>query len=195
MLAGILQRNSGVSTKKGSKVPAKSKGTQAKVNTSSSQQELARAAVGKGVRHGFMPSVATSAGSATEALASASMFFPDPPNLGLPDIQDSLSELTNNYRNSLQAANEPQANESTKSSEEGENQLNDPSFQMYNFLSRDSSLVDLAMLVPTANGAEASSDQNSAASVEPTPVNEMRASSMPFLDFGIEPPDDKDESG
>jgi len=193
VLAGILHRNAGASLEKGAKVaPAQGKGTRAKVTSSSSQQELARAAVGKGVRHGFLPSSAAAAGSATEALASASMIFPDPPHLELPDIQDSLSELTNNYRNSLQDAEY----QTSQSSEEAKAQSGerDPSFQMYNFLSRDSSLVDLAMLVPTTNADAAASEAGTVAPVEPTPVNELSNNVLPFLDFpGMESPTDEDE--
>lgn len=147
--------------------------------SSTSHQALARAAVGKGVRHGFsVPS------SATEALSSASMIFPDSPPLPVPDLQDSLSELTNNYRNSLQNA--------VKSTEDTKDQENesDPSFDMYHFLRRDSSLVDLAMLVSTV-------EPENMGSVEPTPVNEMRNSTLSFVDFphqDFDPSINNDES-
>ena len=69
----------------------------------------------------------------------------------------------------------------------------DPSFQMYNFLSRDSSLVDLAMLVPT--NADEAAEAETSASVDPTPVNEMNASNIPFLDFpGMDPSNTTDNS-
>jgi hypothetical protein len=98
------------------------------------------------------------------------MTFPDLPPLQIPDIQDSLSELTNNYRNSLQNAGRP-AEKSNDQSDEI-----DPSFNMYHFLRRDSSLVDLAMLVPYE-------ELVNMGSVEPTPVNEMRNSTMTFVDL------------
>jgi SHS2 domain-containing protein len=112
------------------------------------------------------------------------MIFPDPPQLGLPDLQDSLTELTSNYQNSLQDAGANSADQEGSDRSASQHSGIDPSFQMYNFLSRDSSLVDLAMLVPTnADDAETS------ASVDPTPVNEMSSSNIPFLDFlGMDPP-------
>lgn len=143
-----------------------------------SQQALARAAVGKGVRHGFsVPS------PATEALPSAAMIFPDLPPLPVPDIQDTLSELKNNYQNSLQDA--------VITSEETTDQENesDPSFNMYHFLRRDSSLVDLAMLVSNV-------EPETMVSMEPTPVNELRNSTLSFVDFphpDIDPSVNNDE--
>eukprot|EP00544_Gedaniella_sp_CCMP2646_P015033 CAMPEP_0202485252 /NCGR_PEP_ID=MMETSP1361-20130828/4135_1 /ASSEMBLY_ACC=CAM_ASM_000849 /TAXON_ID=210615 /ORGANISM="Staurosira complex sp., Strain CCMP2646" /LENGTH=433 /DNA_ID=CAMNT_0049114105 /DNA_START=236 /DNA_END=1537 /DNA_ORIENTATION=+ len=178
VLADILHRTTGAASAQATSTRQSSR---TNVSSSSSQQELARAAVGRGVRHGFLPSA--SAGSATEALASSSMIFPDPPQLGLPDLQDSLSELTSNYQNSLQDAGANSAEQGSDGSASQHSGI-DPFFQMYNFLSRDSSLVDLAMLVPTnADEAETS------ASVDPTPVNEMSSSNIPFLDFpGMDQP-------
>jgi hypothetical protein len=129
------------------------------------------------------------------------MIFPDPPHLGFPGIEESLNELTNNYRNSLQnnEASLP-AYPGSNSTEEAKAQSGevDPSFQMYNFLSRDSSLVDLAMLVPSTNLESTVAETATAAPVEPTPVNELSASAMPFLDFSTmeqqAPPSEKDES-
>merc|ERR1712222_170967 len=78
--------------------------------------------------------------------------FQDPHQLGM-DVQSSLSELTSNFQNSLL--------------EEGGGGEDHPS----GMLSRNSSLVDLAMLHP----------------VEPTPVSEMKVKSEPdfmtFVDF------------
>lgn len=193
VLVDILHRTTGTRAAPATAARgAARKSSRAKVTSSSSQQELARAAVGKGVRHGLVPPAA-SAGSATEALASASMIFPDPPQLGLPDLENSLSELTNNYHNSLQDSELDHPGRgadgtTTQSSE------SDPSFQMYNFLSRDSSLVDLAMLIPTTNADEADVAESSAA-MEPTPVNELSASAMSFLDFpGMDPSNETDAS-
>lgn len=175
MLAGILHRTSPVPLGKGPKTGstplpsaliAVGKGikhgftkTISGMPSSTSHQELARAAVGKGVRHGY-----SAPSSATAALPLETTTFQDPPPLQIPDIQDSLSELTNNYRNSLQ-------NETMGLSDEI-----DPSFNMYHFLRRDSSLVDLAMLVPNE-------ELENMGSVEPTPVNEMRNSTATFVDF------------
>merc|ERR1712130_694563 len=78
--------------------------------------------------------------------------FQDPHQLGM-DVQTSLSELTNNFQNSLLDSR-------------GEVQN-----QGLGMLSRNSSLVDLAMIHP----------------VEPTPVSEMKVKSDPdffaFVDF------------
>lgn len=201
VLAGILQRSTGAPLEKGAKIAAASAPSQASrpsVSSSSSQQEVARAAVGKGVRHGFMASSST---GATDALASASMIFPDPPNLGFPAVEDSLSELTNNYRNSLQSAVSSMHNQQDESgSSEESKEQRDPSFQMYNFLSRDSSLVDLAMLVPATNADTTAAETDAEppeSDVDPTPVNELGNSSMPLLDFSgmDQAPAAKDESG
>lgn len=112
------------------------------------------------------------------------MIFPDPPSLGFPGVEESLSELTNNYRNSLENAVAPARSLPDASTEETKSEK-DPSFQMYNFLSRDSSLVDLAMLVPVTNTEDAPAEPDPAASdsIDPTPVNELRESTIPFLDF------------
>ena len=216
VLAGILQRSSAASMEKQGKAPPASatsaklavgKGVRhhlngylqqsaAKASSSRSQQELAQSAVGKGVRHGLAVPVSEAAGSATEALASASMIFPDPPQLGFPDLQDSLSELTNNFRNSLQGA-ESLANHPGEPADETTDQANelDPAFQMYNFLSRDSSLVDLAMLMPMTN-ADATEQQPDQTSVEPTSLSEMADTMMPFVDFpSMEAPTENDETG
>lgn len=172
VLAGILHRTSSAPLGKGPKTgstPAPSaqlavgKGikhgfvkTIQGMPSSSSHQELARTAVGKGVRHGYsVPS------SVTAALPPEAIIFPP---LQIPDIQDSLSELHNNYRNSLHNETKDQSDEI------------DPSFNIYHFLRRDSSLVDLAMLVPNE-------ELENMGSVEPTPVNEMRNSTATFVDF------------
>ena len=129
--------------------------------SNNSHMALARSVVGKGIRHGYSSAAASFAKSsasavtvvATEATATATatatpnFTFQEPDQLGM-DMQSSLSELSNNFKNSLR---------------DGQ--------QSFGMLSRDSSLVDLAMLD----------------SVEPTPVSEMKGTSdhhfMQFVDF------------
>lgn len=184
VLAGILQRNrhskssaptATLAIGKGGvkhqlngylKKPVSSQSTH--LPAASDHKALARAAAGKGVRHGYVaatlpvpPAAGTESSSegATGALASVpSMSFQDIPQLGNVDIQASLSELTNNYRNSL--------GEAAPGGQEQANSLEGS----IGFLSRESSLLNLAML-PMID------------SVEPTPVSELQNSMMPFVDF------------
>jgi hypothetical protein len=180
VLAGILQRSSsGPDMSKSSKMPklASGKGIKHQLNgylkapiagapANGSHIALAQRAVGKGIRHGFsttgappQPNTkdAKEGAAATEALASAAppFTFQDPHQLGM-DIQNSLSELSNNFKNSLKQA--PVTESSVSPSP-------------YGMLSRNSSLVDLAMLDP----------------LEPTPVSELQDTCDPvlmsFVDF------------
>jgi len=131
---------------------------------------LAQTAVGKGIKHSFMTTtqapIIKEAGTTADVLGTtnqsqqqttiepnSTFTFKDPHQLGM-DIQSSLSELTNNFQNSLK---------------DGRNNDNEQSG--LGMLSRNSSLVDLAMLHP----------------VEPTPVSEMQGkidpALMTFVDF------------
>ena len=147
---------------------------------------LAQSAVGKGVRHQFSTDTpqqgVLSAGtpgadpgskrcneaSNVNSSASASQFtFLEPSQLGM-DIGESLSELQNNFQNSL--------NERCESEEQmnvGKNLDKGINSTVCN-LRRDSSLVELAMIPPIY-------------SVDPTPVTEMTSvpsrSAMTFIDF------------
>lgn len=125
----------------------------------SSHVALARTAVGKGIKHNYKSGSQVSFSKESEdstfnqkSTEKPQFTFQDPHQLGM-DVQSSLSELTNNFQNSLLA------------------QQGDPEGQSGGMLSRNSSLVDLAMLHP----------------VEPTPVSEMEAKSEPdfltFVDF------------
>jgi hypothetical protein len=147
---------------------------------------IARTVVGKGIRHGYsrasnnapatasscsstVPSTQSTAAAAAAAvppqpskpptdtsrsMATCDFTFQEPYQLGM-DIQSSLSELSTNFKNSIKSEN--------------------AETPVLGFLSRDSSLVDLAMLDP----------------VEPTPVSEMKnqmcgtydPSFFPFIDF------------
>lgn len=185
VLAGILQRSSSGPdmSKSAAKMPklASGKGIKHQLNgylkapvagapANGSHIALAQRAVGKGIRHRFSSTVAlptpqpstkdaTEGVVATAALASAAppFTFQDPHQLGM-DIQNSLSELSNNFKNSLKEA--PAAVEAVCASPQG-----------FGMLSRNSSLVDLAMLHP----------------VEPTPVSELQNTCDPvfmsFVDF------------
>eukprot|EP00547_Thalassionema_nitzschioides_P004285 CAMPEP_0194221786 /NCGR_PEP_ID=MMETSP0156-20130528/31341_1 /TAXON_ID=33649 /ORGANISM="Thalassionema nitzschioides, Strain L26-B" /LENGTH=429 /DNA_ID=CAMNT_0038952313 /DNA_START=199 /DNA_END=1488 /DNA_ORIENTATION=+ len=121
----------------------------------SSHVALARTAVGKGVKHNYIGASQVSLSKGSESstfnqrnVEKPQFTFQDPYQLGM-DVQSSLSELTNNFQNSLL-------------DQEGESG---------GMLSRNSSLVDLAMLHP----------------VEPTSVSEMEARGEPdfmtFVDF------------
>jgi len=111
--------------------------------TNNSHIAVAKAAVGKGIRHGY-------ASAAPSESHDTAFTFKDPHQLGM-DVESSLSELSNNFRNSMKdTPSDPLA---------------------FGMLSRNSSLIDLAMLDP----------------IEPTPVSELQRTSDPnlmsFLDF------------
>lgn len=90
---------------------------------------LARHAVGKGVRHNVISSAMTTGPTSSQAPPSSTM---PPPQTSNTSINQSLSELESNYRNSLGR---------TTATEESSNE------EFFGgFLSRDSSLVDLAMI-------------------------------------------------
>jgi hypothetical protein len=178
ILKGILDRSRGSSTSRADKEPVTSakiaigKGVKHQLNgylkganpsSSSDHKALARAAAGKGVRHGYLnlPSNEHSA-AATE---------PDNEPGSQADLQSSLSELASNYKLASGGANGQMADGNLDDS--AENILFGPGG--LGFLSRDSSLVNLAML-PMGNDDEE-------ASVEPTPVSELGHSVMPFVDF------------
>mmetsp|Transcript_16457 Transcript_16457/g.27889 ORF Transcript_16457/g.27889 Transcript_16457/m.27889 type:complete len:509 (-) Transcript_16457:60-1586(-) len=143
---------------------------------------LAQSAVGKGVRHSFaspppahsaQATIApleasnavkeTSTGGATSALAASTpdFTFKEPHQLGM-DIQSSLSELSNNFRNSLnEARSDPPTSDVARTS-------------FYGMLSRDSSLVDLAMIPPVESvGPELGQGQDQVANQQ----------AMTFVDF------------
>ena len=130
------------------------------VPVNNSHVALARSAVGKGIRHGYssVVNVSQAAPTAMETNEKVSTIesstpdftFQDPHHLGM-DVQSSLSELSHNFKNSMRNA--------------------PLDAQFFGMLSRDSSLIDLAMLD----------------TVEPTPVSEMRGTTdsqfLSFVDF------------
>jgi len=156
-------------------------------------QSIAKSVVGKGVRHQFatqpfqqtrvietpvntspsLPHVDTTGTTYTPSLQDTGIskqeqnesqfLFLDPQQLGM-GVEDSLSELQNNFRNSL-----------NDSRQTGQNDKNNASGS--NKMERVSSLVNLAM-IPDLDF------------IQPTPVNEMKAiavgesdNAMLFIDF------------
>jgi hypothetical protein len=139
-----------------------------------SQKALARVAVGRGVRHGFVPQQNGGADSSTanpNTSKSPSLVAPSP-------VQASLNALTNNYRNSLNelqtTADQDVSNNSTSHTQNAcfaggsgqqyaphhANTASTSSSTNLGFipgsLRRDDSLVDLAM-IPLADDGEAMS--------------------------------------
>ena len=172
VLADILQRSTGETTVDSSNVARLATGKGIKhqiggflkstvgigVPVNNSHVALARSAVGKGIRHGYSSLANVSAPTKIETTASATtttsttpdFTFQDPHHLGM-DVQTSLSELSNNFKNSMKDA--------------------PLDTQCFGMLSRDSSLIDLAMLD----------------AVEPTSVSEMQGTTdsqfLSFVDF------------
>lgn len=129
----------------------------------SSQQAIAQSAVGRGIRHSF------SAASTALTTVTASAAAEGHPTLGAPTepptqfliptrVEDSLSQLASNYHNSLvdlpaypeqPVSNvQPQAVPDPLTSQAPEAPYRDP---FPTLLSRNSSLIDLAM-IPTMEG-------------------------------------------
>lgn len=126
------------------------------ITVNQNQKALARVAVGKGVRHGFVPK---SNGNGVVAIGSAhktpSVVAPSP-------VQASLSALTDNYRNSLnelQHADQGGPSNETQgtgpaSSHMAEQSTNNILSYVPGSLRRDDSLVDLAMIPMAEEGTD-----------------------------------------
>jgi len=126
-------------------------------------QALARRAVGRGVRHGFTSPPLQPEPTQPEATTSTLVAAARHPQAN----SDNLTELATNYRNVL---NEGRAAAVSTSNPSNDNTSNDPTplsqMQRSNydsgtfggFLSRNSSLVDLAMLAPVADEEPPPSD-------------------------------------
>lgn len=114
-----------------------------------SQQAIAQAAVGRGVRH--------SLGYDPKAIADVQSAAGEGERFMLPTgVEDSLSALTNNYQNSLaehKLYKESSPDEAPSSSNPYSKQSESPNGDVPTFLSRDSSLIDLAM-IPTLDETE-----------------------------------------
>jgi len=124
---------------------------------------LAKIAVGKGVRHSVSAQNTLTEPSVVDATTADNSFtFKEPHQLGM-DVQSSLDELSNNFRNSLKQSLE----------------IDDQAY--ISMLRRDDSLVDLAM-IPSVEPTSVSEMQeaDAAASLH------IDSSGMAFLDF----PDD-----
>lgn len=161
VLAGILYRSRGPNETAAAPAASKKRAPPSQLSQEggSHQQALARTAVGRGIRHGYSASVAprpahpvpaplgqpdgavTSQTSATAALNGTSFdYFP-----GLSAAGDSLSQLTSNYRSSLNDLSaQDSANEVLPTPLDQMQESTNGTFG--GFLSRDSSLIDLAMI-------------------------------------------------
>jgi len=115
-------------------------------------QALARRAVGRGVRHGYAAPLTESEGLQSMGAQHAVIAASSLPGPGL----DSLSQLANNYRNVLnEAAKEASSSADDKVENNDPTPLSEMQGRNYEsssdfggFLSRNSSLVDLAMIAP-----------------------------------------------
>ena len=145
--------------------------------TAGAHQALARTAVGRGIRHGYslnagshpgsQPARNTSASQGTTAAASSGAPFDFPDQM--PSANDSLSQLTSNYRNSLNDMSAQSLDDETMPTPL--DQMRDPNASVGygGFLSRNSSLVDLAM-IPNVDDPD---DQQT----------DFRSFGMNFVDF------------
>lgn len=146
--------------------------------TTGSQQALARTAVGRGIRHGYSLNTGSHPGSQPARLpqtasapqgnmsaAGAQFDFPDQ----MSSANDSLSQLTSNYRNSLNDMSNQSLDDETMPTPL--DQMRDPNASggFGGFLSRNSSLVDLAM-IPNVDDPD---DQQT----------DFRSFGMNFVDF------------
>jgi hypothetical protein len=119
-----------------------------KISNLSAHQIMARRAVGKGIRHGF--AAASQAKGQSRVIQSKSINNTQDANLTtLQSNADSLAELANNYRNSLNALNQTTQDSTTDADSVSRSHTpNLASVDCFGFLSRNSSLIDLAMLAP-----------------------------------------------
>jgi hypothetical protein len=139
-----------------------------------SQKALARVAVGKGVRHGFVP-------NRNNAAASVIQSTSQPPTVVVPSpVQASLNALTNNYRNSLNElqnavpggfSGDTQA--VTTSCNGGDEGSSNYLAYVPGSLRRDDSLVDLAMIPLAEDGTETNAV--------------VESSGFSFVDFPFDP--------
>lgn len=131
-----------------------------------SHVDLAKSAVGRGVRHNFIGAVNKVVDDITsnQTVSSEDSFtFKDPHQLGM-DIQSSLNELSNNFHNSLKQSQETDVDEG-----------------YFSMLRRDDSLVDLAM-IPSIEPTSVSEMQQADAEQAAADA-ENGYIIMPFLDF------------
>lgn len=146
-------------------------------------QALARRAVGRGIRHSFESSTPVSGqllSPSSQPDSTTQTPFPTPATLQQPpafslqgSTSNSLSELAINYRNTLNGlGSQPQSEPSSQSQMQMQVQSSEgnASDGFTGFLSRNSSLVDLAMLAPVDEALEA-------------PPSTEEATNFGFVDF------------
>ena len=111
----------------------------------SNHATLAKAAVGRGIRHGYSAQSSDNAvetrPAATAEQSTGMAFLDDPPQLGM-SVESSLSELTSNYLKAQGNGNST-ASATTSAMDNTARHVPNAGASM---LSRESSLVDLAML-------------------------------------------------
>jgi hypothetical protein len=140
------------------------------ITVNQSQKDLARVAVGKGVRHGFVPN------PNNNGAAAVRQTYPTPSVVAPSPVQASLNALTNNYRNSLnelQNADQGGEAQGTVTSDNGTAQRASSFTYVPGSLRRDDSLVDLAMIPLAEEGTETN--------------NAAESSGFLFVDFPFDP--------
>jgi hypothetical protein len=177
VLAGILQRNrvsadnssgsirsSSARLAAISAIPTSSPTSTRNLHALTTPQELARAAAGRGIRHSFLAG-AVAAAPVTASLSSSSLSVTEhsadcnPATLALQEASfslpasASLSQLEINFRNTI---NDMDGNNLLVDADP--TPLNEMVAPEYGFLSRDSSLIDLAMIPPVEDNVNPSTN-------------------------------------
>jgi hypothetical protein len=142
----------------------------------SAHQELARQAVGRGIRHEFGRPAAPSAAAVAVSISPAAA--PMPPPISNP--VGSLTELASNYHNSLMSSTQNAGYDGNDVEPTPLSQMRDDGGQYFEpytpgFLSRNSSLIDLAMIAPVENGnvqEPAASSSSTLAAASPTDASQ-----------------------
>jgi len=169
VLAGILHRTRGNPSPP---PPAAARKPSAQAGKTGSHQALAKAAVGRGIRHGYSASGASMTASrpvgtgplqadasaanqsnATAALDAATFTFPDHSG-----AEDSLTQLANNYRNSLNDLTSQDFGSDADPTPLDQIRDRSSGSGFTGFLSRDSSLIDLAMIPSVDDALQPSTD-------------------------------------
>lgn len=149
---------------------------------------IAKSAVGKGVTHQYHPSSSSSSNVSNNLInngiptdSSNRFTFLDPSQLGM-GIESCLSELKNNFRNSLnEAAKMDEAKNNTDNIENSSSSF----FPQFSSLTRESSLVDLA-IIPSLHTTQSQANFFSSAMNDKTLESDY---GMTFIDFpeGVDP--------
>jgi hypothetical protein len=175
VLAGILQRTTvatGASSIMSSNrlaaisaIPTGSAATKGSLHALTTPQQLARAAAGHGIRHSFLAGAAAVPTAASSSVSSSSQSVPEnsaDTNRATRALQEasfslpasaSLSQLELNFRNTI---NDMDGNSLLVDADP--TPLNEMIAPQYGFLSRDSSLIDLAMIPPVEDNANPSTN-------------------------------------